>query len=1311
MKRAIVTILVLATIAIGGLYYYFSQALASHDIPAMVLSAENALASPETIAIASIDMGYVLRIDNVVNGVGSPSLLLEPEAGEGIIGQLIKQGINPIKQTSYALAALDVSQKKPNYSFVLLGDYSIDPIKSALRNSYIVNEDNTDFWTFQNDPQHVEEKSDPCKVIKKKKARLPVVTAIHIQKDRILISSPQFMPTLLKRFTENAPQGTNLHKWREFRKDKVVAASVMAPKEAKKGVTDFRSAILLGGVSENPLEALYAGAQVNLLPPQGLKLTIDAHSENSVWPSEKKVWFDKWISEVKKDLEEMPSLATLLNSLSATVENNVLHMSANADQTTVNNIQKVPAEFMQMLFSSAAVKDSSPVNSEGEKIIEVKDVKKFKSSFSLSSIPLYDEESMFHKAEVITGPFGVRINEIGLFPVDDSIIQISIRAEGKGFDNIIKRTIYSDKSYSPAALKILSVEDAQGNDLLREEKCNKEPNLTSENLNIFPDKEYKNGQWITKSQKVEGAKKIRLRKKVTLDQVNSIKGEVSVKVAAQTKSETINAPFNGQIIKADKVQLTLKSGKGSRVTYKIDGDVNHILSIYAKNAKGQYLAKSASSWNSKSASMTIPQDYKGEVASVEVEYATRVESKIYPFELKDFSQKYGDKSTNEQPSVKAITKDAFLQKYSAPNYEKDCNDKRKVQAGVFMICMDKFEERWGQEIGGDFTVYAPAASGLEKNLSAIELSVDSVIDKDGKEIALNISEITDFSYSNSKTDYNRETKEWIKSNERLYGSVSLYSRDDSHRRVKASIVKGTLRIQLPKKLYSLTLSARRLGKKVKNKSGLIANISKFEDWHTYIDLQGPVDKIVQLRAIASDGTVLHTGNARINEKQIQTWNMSDEEKAIVEAKPEMWEGMITIYGKPETIDILYTDEFDILEYPFEIDLTKALPETSAKPKSTNTKMANRNTSSNEKSDVKKPKLVAEPKKITGANILLNGDFENKLKHWKVKFPIALVEGRGVDGSNALFMNALYIAPSKYIYELSASECVKIGDAVRFSVEAMFKYDSLPKKSSGHRLNLYWYEDENCSYRGQFASFLEPKLKPGWQKVRRDSVQSSLNARSVQIQATQNQRSSAKETTSPDETPVLASAYWDNIAIIPTHLINTVEPYPNAVSPHTLPIGENYVKNGSFDEGKENWKAYGDTWSKDEGYNHPGAIRTSLESTSSSIGAGAFSQCVNFGSNKHFEMGAYFKHGEESTQKGGGRFRAYWYEGEDCTGRGVSARLHDDTKQIDGWQELKVVGLEPAKGSNSVSINVVKSIKGTGKHSAYWDDFYFKAVSK
>ncbi len=921
MKKLFVTLLVLIVLVAVGGYFLFIKEITPRDLPEKVTMAEEAVAASGTIAIASVDMTYIRRIDKLfaaANKDHSPlpaATSVKLKSKKTLLEKLKLQGVNLISETDYALATINVSQEKPAYSFVLFGRFNRDKLKQAIRKYYLVEESAAGYWLITEIAK--KKKKDPCAVPSKKSALKQ--QAMHVQNDRIVLSSLEFMPVLLKRFAQKARAGVSLTKWRKYRKEKAVAGALMAPKEVNKGAVDISSALLLGEISKQPLNDIYAGAVVSLLPSPGFTVLVDARSRETAWPKNFKSKYDLWHTETVNELNEMPILASLFKSLKIQADGNILRFMAIADTRTLNNLEKVPAEFIKMIFENMVFGDDNAGGAE--QIVKEEDLIKYASTFDFSSAEAFDTKSSIYKFDQVVGPFGVRLKKIGLLATDNSIIELKITTEGKGFENLSGELKHTSDNSPAASLLVTRVEDKKGNNLLRDEQCGKTRNSVAASLNISRDKEHIDDKWILKSLKVSGEKNVRLKENVLLSQVANITGKIVIRAATQTRAQTVQRPFKNKTVKTNNVRMILKKSSPRTVKYELSGDMNHIMAIRAKNAKGQYLADSSISVPDENIK-TISKRFKGKVASIEVIVAENMVSKEYPFDINKIALQYGQSGKGAQIGMMTTSKKAFLRKYAKTKYKDACKDKQKVELGGFLVCLNKFGDRLGQEIGGEFDVVAPAEEALQNDLTAGVLSIDSVQTESGEKIAFNKNEKVAFEYK-FNARYNEKKKDWEIVNKRLYGSnVKIFSDKEKLKNKKISVVNGTLTIRIPKQPKHFDLDADEIGVFKKSKNGITANVAAFEDWNTYIDLKGPVNKIMRFMALAKGGTILKTANDRINEKQYSTLGKSKGDKEKNTSSPKKWQGMITIYGKPEVIRIYYADDFELIKRKFKFSINK-----------------------------------------------------------------------------------------------------------------------------------------------------------------------------------------------------------------------------------------------------------------------------------------------------------------------------------------------------------------------------------------------------
>lgn len=346
-------------------------------------------------------------------------------------------------------------------------------------------------------------------------------------------------------------------------------------------------------------------------------------------------------------------------------------------------------------------------------------------------------------------------------------------------------------------------------------------------------------------------------------------------------------------------------------------------------------------------------------------------------------------------------------------------------------------------------------------------------------------------------------------------------------------------------------------------------------------------------------------------------------------------------------------------------------------------------------------MTLKPYELLGVNLIRNSSFDQGIEDWVVPIGISWLEKGGKLDSGVIRIEAANPPDDRYIHETKMTQCVPLPQGRKFRIGADFRHTKYPESSHANRLRLYWHEDIDCSGRAQYGWHVEPRSIRGWQSLESSDMTPMLNAQAAEIMIVQNGRHSDGN-----------AAYWDNIRLEVSEIHEkTLQPkQPESASSITRSIGENYLENSGFDENLEGWKPgyWASSHASNDGDEKKGAIRVVASSDSGGRGAGAFSQCVNFGSNSRFDAGISFRRDRGSTASGGGRFRVTWYELENCRGR-ARTREHDDPAEGYAWQKLELKGIKPEPGARRVIVSAIQSVDGPGKSVVYWDDAYFRAT--
>jgi hypothetical protein len=337
-----------------------------------------------------------------------------------------------------------------------------------------------------------------------------------------------------------------------------------------------------------------------------------------------------------------------------------------------------------------------------------------------------------------------------------------------------------------------------------------------------------------------------------------------------------------------------------------------------------------------------------------------------------------------------------------------------------------------------------------------------------------------------------------------------------------------------------------------------------------------------------------------------------------------------------------------------------------------------------------PKPPAKPER---PNLLRNGSFEDRLRYWTSPPGTTWAPGRGTDETGALAIHAARPPDDGYIHETIVQQCVALGTATRFTIEASAQLQGMPGEPHANRVNVLWYDDTACKTRGQWGAYLEPRSIDGWQTMTAHRLVPSLGATAALITIVQNGRYSRGR-----------PAIWDDVVFIPAD----DEPGPDAGAHPARPSAAALV-NGALDTGLDGWDHGGQvTWAADQGAGAPGAAKVSLESRGENYGGPGFSQCVALGDHRRFELGAQYLRDVHSTTEGGARLRLAWFGDPGCTG---GSRIDDHATPSDAadWQKLRITDLIAPDTARSARIEIIQSIRGRGVSSAYWDDIYFKPV--
>jgi len=169
-----------------------------------------------------------------------------------------------------------------------------------------------------------------------------------------------------------------------------------------------------------------------------------------------------------------------------------------------------------------------------------------------------------------------------------------------------------------------------------------------------------------------------------------------------------------------------------------------------------------------------------------------------------------------------------------------------------------------------------------------------------------------------------------------------------------------------------------------------------------------------------------------------------------------------------------------------------------------------------KRTLKKTSTQDENTLAKGKNYLLNGSFNKTVEHWRADKKTTWSGLQGDRSPGSAKVDAMSKTGS--IGSSGFSQCVNIGNNVKFILGGSFKRDEGSAQKGDARLRLTWYGGKSCMGRAKTSNkSADPKNISGWQKLEIIDLRPSYNAKSAVIEIIK--VVSGKGT---------FTAYWDDI---------------------------------------------------------------------------------------------------------------------------------------------------------------------------------------
>lgn len=715
MKKIIIFTLVflVLSLGLGGFFAYRRWVVPAYaGADQSLISTEETLATPDMLFLASFDIEYLRSLDVKLNGTPRlPDLVSPADNNEpaSVFQQLRRSLVKQYDVLQYVTIAAYLSKESgPSLILVSGGKLRQEDALAFLKNYPAAKQAPglPNAWIVQS------EDPDTCALSKE--------WTIVIDNNRIIASNTPDTG-VLERLREGSGAARDLTRWREFRKVRFAAAALFLPDSlSNQGIDPLTHAI--ASTAQKQLidfDALYLGASAIPFPPKGDFAFWLSAGSSAVAEQKAAEWKAELSASRKNWQETLPTLAALHDRAHISARENLVLADVTFDKELAGQLRNIAGEFISLLFKGFNAKQITDAHI-GETVQEMidKNPVRFQETVSPEDIKQYDPKATFAgEADVTSGPFGISLSAVRMTKTAPRTIELEIAAKGTGLPNL------ADGREDFVDLIITSVEDREGRELLRAERCG-------------PDR---NGQ-PGKGRKMHGFSVVDVRKTVRLDETASlhdvarIAGTLRARLPSRVESVFLKGPKPGDHFDRENTRVEVMRVEKNGISYRISGEIARLLLVRGKNAKGEVLTGAGhSSMQVPGGASSASQKFRGEATEVEFVVARAVEELKFPFTLENAFPRMTEQNTRKEPiSFSRYKRNEFKRDLAKPVVmNSESKPISTTNAGQIVIALEQMHAFFG--MGLNLSVYLPLLRNVEETLTAVEVEIDSLKFADGKE--------------------------------------------------------------------------------------------------------------------------------------------------------------------------------------------------------------------------------------------------------------------------------------------------------------------------------------------------------------------------------------------------------------------------------------------------------------------------------------------------------------------------------------------------------------------------------------------------
>lgn len=719
--------LVLVLAVVAGLAWYTLPLWYPDEQPGLA-EAEAAFATEDLVALGYVDVRRSVAIEQRFLGEQDADAL--PDSGaEGFVNQLIAQGISPresvdsVLLAGYARAGEGRSGSglaRLEGAAMVTGEFDTQAVRAVIAQRYQLvegdGESNLVRFTMLNE-QTCEQSG---------------VIAVYVASDRVVIAPQSRIRTLLTRLGASAKAERNLEQWRSFRSGRLASVGLLAPQEAL-AASGTMPAMVIGkhrGELED-IEALFLGLGASVMPP-GIRMTASASSQDTAKQQSRKADIDAMLTSAADQLGQLsPDATRLISHIEPFHQGEQLGATLSLDDQFMEDIGTLAKAGLGALLQPMGM-TASPTTGGATVAEQVEEnPRSFHDTYDPSQAPPFD--AIDHETDNLAwqqGPFALRVKEVGQAAEQGSQPYITLELEARQLQNV-------PDSGQWGQLRITDVLDAEGNPVMPKQACGQNRNQDPAWLGkIFGASYFSDGEFVNYPA-YRAQKQVNLLEGTSPLEIGEVRGVVEARVPVQISRHRLTAPLAGKVVETAGARVRITGSSDGQLSYETSGDQDRILAVRALNEQGQVLKSPGGSSMGRllGSGKYHSRDVRGNPAQVEVIVAERFEILEHDFRLQAPSPVLSG-SAGHAPLVEAAEEQAIREALAQPVPEAAGEfyqqPKASVDTGPVKVSLEQLQSGGFYPFYAVFDIRTARIPGLDRNMAAGELRLNSVTDDQGK---------------------------------------------------------------------------------------------------------------------------------------------------------------------------------------------------------------------------------------------------------------------------------------------------------------------------------------------------------------------------------------------------------------------------------------------------------------------------------------------------------------------------------------------------------------------------------------------------